>query len=63
MMLSLLSPPAPFSNFPHTVIGIRGNLPAGWLIDWNICQNEENSSHETNYFKAKEAQRDGDFVL
>lgn len=46
----------PLVIFPHTVVGIRANLPAGWLINWNICKKEEkNSYHETNYSKAKEA--------
>lgn len=52
-MLSSLSVP-PFSNSPHIVTGFEGNLPVGWLTNWNICQNEENSSRKTKFSNVKE---------
>lgn len=56
IVMSLLSPP-PFSDFPHSLIIIKGNLPVGWLSNWNICQKEQNSKHEANYSEENEALR------
>lgn len=39
--------PPPFCNFPHTVI--RGDLPAGWLINWNICQEKGRNKWDTRF--------------